>query len=72
MIEIEEKTDLINIACDRFHKVQRTRVEKFNKLDEWLDKESTIFEKETNLDTEVYLKYKRGSSGSSFVMQLLQ
>lgn len=54
------KEDLIDIACKNYKKVNNSKKRKFNKLDEWLNKESSIFIQETKENGELFLKYKRG------------
>lgn len=55
-----EIIDKINKACNRYKKVQTKGIPKFVKLDEWLDKESNIFENETLKRKVTYPKFKRG------------
>ena len=50
----------IDEACSRYKKVQETKYTKFHKLDDWLYKESIIFEKEVNEQKKTYKKLKRG------------
>ena len=46
MIEAKEK-DLIDVACIRYKEVKNSGATKFSTLDNWLDKESTMFKRET-------------------------
>lgn len=57
-----EIVDKIYEACERYKKVQNKGIPKFIKLDEWLEKESNIFESETlkRNPTYTYPKFKRG------------
>ena len=60
MIETKEK-DLIDVACTRYKEVKNSGATKFNTLDSWLDKESTIFKKETKKNNNINHKiFKRG------------
>lgn len=52
--------DKIDKACERYKKVQTNGISKFVKLDEWLDKESSIFESEVLKRNLIYSKFKRG------------
>ena len=55
-----EIKDKIDVACENFKKVHNSNIDKFVNLDSWLEKESTIFEHETQKFINTYLKYKRG------------
>lgn len=57
---ITKKEEKIDVACEKFKKVQKSNYPKYLKLDEWLEKESNIFEDETEETSYNYLKYKRG------------
>lgn len=57
MIKLDDKID---VACERFKKVKKTNITKFEKLDDWLEKESSIFEAETLVNKTQYPKFKRG------------
>ena len=59
-MSVNTKTNKIDLACNTFKKVQKSGFEKFNKLDEWLEKESNIFDGETQNIQNQFLKYKRG------------
>lgn len=50
----------IDIACQTFKKVHKSKVDKFNKLDEWLEKGSNIFNHETKIINNNYPNFKRG------------
>jgi len=52
--------DKIEEACEKYKKIQSTGIPKFVKLDEWLEKESNIFESETLKRNSTYPKFKRG------------
>lgn len=52
--------DKIDTSCRKYKKVQATGIPKFVKLDEWLEKESNIFENETKPRKRNYPKFKRG------------
>ncbi len=56
------KENKIDIACNTFKKVKNSKVDKFNKLDEWLYKESNIFNKEVKHISyiKLYPNFKRG------------
>lgn len=64
MLDYEVKTkeiDLIDNACKTFKKVKNSGTAKFATLDNWLNKESIIFEKETKvLNNKTYKTFKRG------------
>lgn len=49
--------DLIDIACIRYKKIKNSNYIKFNSLDNWLDKESLIFEKETKQQNDKKSEY---------------
>ncbi len=55
-----EIKDKIEEACERYKKIQKSNIQKFKKLDEWLDKESNIFESECKPNTNTFPQYKRG------------
>lgn len=57
-----QTTDKIETACIKYKAVKDSKIKKFSKLDEWLDKESSIFlnETKTNQQTKKYPKFKRG------------
>jgi len=60
MVETKEK-DLIDVACNRYKEVKNSGATKFNTLGNWLDKESTIFKKETKKNNNINHKiFKRG------------
>lgn len=60
-ISIEVKTEnKIDIACDTFKKVHKSKITKFNKLDEWLEKESNFFDNEVKKTKIKYLRYIKG------------
>lgn len=51
----------IDVACTTFKKVQKSKIEKFAKLDNWLEKESNIFNNETRKKIiNNYPNFKRG------------
>jgi mRNA-degrading endonuclease toxin of MazEF toxin-antitoxin module len=53
--------DKIDNACDNFKKVINSNNPKFNKLDNWLEKESNIFVQEIQPSyTKKYYKYQQG------------
>lgn len=55
------KINKIDNACKKYKQVHKSNNIKFNKLDQWLDKESDIFIKETNnTKNATYKKLKRG------------
>lgn len=61
MIEELEKTNKIDEACNRYKKVFISKHPKFNKLDNWLEKESIIFDSEIkNSKNPKYYKYQQG------------
>ena len=45
-LSVSTKINKIDIACNNFKKVHISGDPKFNKLDEWLEKESNIFQNE--------------------------
>lgn len=55
-----EIMDKIDKSCNRYKRVQSIGKPKFLKLDEWLDKESNIFESESLKNKKIYPKFKRG------------
>lgn len=56
---ITKEEEKIDTACKKFKIVQKSNYPKYLKLDEWLEKESNIFEDETKGTSYNYLKYKR-------------
>ena len=50
----------IDEACNRYKKIQNTGISKFIKLDDWLNKESNIFESEINNNKKTMPKFQRG------------
>lgn len=50
----------IDKACETFKLVKNSNITKFNKLDDWLIKESNIFLDETKPKCTNYLRYKKG------------
>lgn len=52
----------IDIACQKYKLIQKSQTIKFEKIDNWLYKESSIFEKETLINTKkiTFPKFKRG------------
>ncbi len=54
------KTNKIDIACNIFKKVNESGHSKFAKLDDWLEKESVIYNNEIQNLQPKYLKYKKG------------
>ena len=58
-VEIEEKKK-IEIACERYKRIHKSGFKKFEKLDEWLNKESLLFENEITKIKKTYHKFKRG------------
>lgn len=52
--------DKIDTACQTFKKVHKSKIDKFNKLDDWLEKESNIFDRETKKNSTSYPNFKRG------------
>lgn len=52
--------DKIDIACQTFKKIHKSKIDKFNKLDSWLEKESNIFYNETTIRNQQYPNFKRG------------
>lgn len=60
MIETKEK-NLIDVACNKYKEVKNSCTTKFSTLDNWLDKESTIFKRETKKGNNKNRKiFKRG------------
>lgn len=57
---ITKKEEKIDVASNNYKIAINSNIIKFQKLDEWLEKESKIFVKETVPDTKTYKKYKRG------------
>ena len=60
MIAELKKEDKIDEACKRYKKVHQSNQIKFKKLDNWLDKESKMFENEINIDKKTFKKFERG------------
>lgn len=56
-IKPQEKID---IACNNYKLAFNSNTPKFQKLDEWLEKESKIFIEETTTKSKTYKKYQRG------------
>jgi len=54
--------DKIDTACDNFKVAYNSNNQKFNKLDDWLEKESNIFvgETKTHITKDTYFKYQQG------------
>ena len=52
--------DKIDIACKRYKILKNSGYEKFNTIDNWLEKESTIFQNELTNEDKTYKKLKRG------------
>lgn len=52
--------DKIDIAANTFKKVIKSGVSKFNKLDDWLEKESCIFGNEVKNTKTKYFRYVKG------------
>jgi len=50
----------IDEACNRYKKIQNTGISKFIKLDDWLNKESSIFESEISNNKKTMPKFQRG------------
>lgn len=50
----------IDKACETFKLVKNSNITKFNKLDDWLIKESNIFLDKTKPKCTNYLRYKKG------------
>lgn len=50
--EVKEKTQIekIDSACVRYKEVNKSNCIKFNKLGDWLDKESIIYKKEISIN----------------------
>lgn len=57
---IETLIDKIDDACKKFKQVRKSKIKKFNKLDDWLNKEATIFINETKLAKKKFPNFKRG------------
>ncbi len=57
LIKVKDKIDT---ACKTFKKVHKSNYAKFNTLDEWLEKESLLFDNETKSTKTTYKKYERG------------
>lgn len=60
--EVKEKKQIerIDTACLRYKEVNKSNHIKFNKLEDWLDKESMIFKKETIINNKTFKKLHRG------------
>lgn len=60
--EIKEKKQIekIDIACNRYKEVNNSNHTKFNKLEDWLNKESIIYKKETSINKKTFKKLHRG------------
>lgn len=60
--EVKEKKQIerIDTACLRYKEVNKSNHIKFNKLGDWLDKESMIFKKETIINNKTFKKLRRG------------
>lgn len=60
--EVNEKTQIekIDSACQQYKKVQKSNIEKFYTLGNWLNKESNIFCEETKGNKATFKKLKRG------------
>lgn len=60
--EVKEKKQIerIDTACLRYKEVNKSNHIKFNKLGDWLDKESMIFKKETIINNKTFKKLHRG------------
>ena len=59
-MSVSTKINKIDIACNTFKKVHKSGFEKFNKLDEWLEKESNIFQNELIPNEKTFKKLARG------------
>ena len=59
-MNINTETSKIDLACENFKKVNKSGIEKFNTLDNWLEKESNLFLKETKSNKVTYKKYMTG------------
>lgn len=57
---IETLIDKIDEACTKFKQIRKSKIKKFDKLDEWLNKEATIFVNETQMSKKNYPNFKRG------------
>lgn len=57
-----EKTQIekIDNACNKYKEVNKSKQIKFNKLGDWLDKESTIYKKEISINKKTFKKLYRG------------
>lgn len=60
--EIKENTQIkkIDYACSRYKEVNKSNCIKFNKLGDWLDKESIIYKKEITKNKKTFKKLYRG------------
>ena len=50
----------IDTSCKNYKSVYKSSCLKFNKLGNWLEKESSIFKKETTNNNKLYPNFKRG------------
>lgn len=57
---IETLIDKIDDACTKFKQVRKSKIKKFTKLDDWLNKEATIFINETQPLKKNFPNFKRG------------
>lgn len=61
MIQLEKtQIEKIDNACDKYKEVNKSNYVKFNKLGDWLDKESTIYKKEVLKSQKNFKKLYRG------------
>lgn len=60
--ELKEKSQIekIDNACNRYKEVNKSNYIKFNKLEDWLDKESTMYKKEILITKKTFKKLYRG------------
>lgn len=60
--KVKEKTQIekIDNACIKYKEVNKSDHIKFNKLGDWLDKESSIYKKETFISNKTFKKLHRG------------
>ncbi len=61
IITKEIKNDKILEACKKFEKVKNSGVEKFQKLDSWLEREANLYLSEISNKEKKYYKYKKGT-----------
>ncbi len=59
-MNVSTRINKIDTACNTFKKVQKSGYPKFNKLDEWLEKESNIFQNELISTKKTFKKLTRG------------